>query len=111
MTTNVYFPAPLSVIQVGPFALGCHSSTDLLHRMSLVLRLALLFFWFCFVCFLLCLCHVGIPGSGIEPVPLQWQPQVLNLLQHKGIPGDCSSKGRWQKPKDDEQNYIFPPKV
>lgn len=41
MTTNRYFFAPTSVGQLGLFALGCRSGTDLLHHTSLNLGLTL----------------------------------------------------------------------
>ena len=45
-----------------------------------------------YLCFWLCLWHVGVPGPRIKPVPqqwpkpLQWHHQILNLLCHKGTP-------------------------
>ena len=44
---------------------------------------AWLFFLFVFFSFHLHLWHVEVPRSGIEPAPLQWQCQILNLLYHK----------------------------
>ena len=33
--------------------------------------------------------HVEVPGTGIEPMPQQWQHQILNPLHHKGTPCFC----------------------
>ena len=32
--------------------------------------------------------HAEVPRTGIEPVPQQWQCQILNLLHHQRTPGN-----------------------
>ena len=44
------------------------------------------FFLFFFFFFWPCLLHVEIPGLGTEPVPQQWQCQILNPLSYQGAP-------------------------
>ena len=47
--------------------------------------------------------HAEVPGPGIKPVPqqqpelLQWQCQILNLLNHTGTPllANCPYKSQW----------------
>ena len=49
-------------------------------------------FFYIFIYFWPCLCHVEVPGPGTEttpqqrPQPLQRQCQILNLLYHKKTP-------------------------
>ena len=43
-------------------------------------------FLFCFVLFWLCPWPMKVPGSGIKPMPQQWQCQILNLQCYQGAP-------------------------
>ena len=42
---------------------------------------------FFFFFFWLCLQHVEVPGPGIEPVPVQWQYQILNCEVSRELQG------------------------